>query len=83
VLDELPLERVVYVHAAGGEERDGVYHDTHAHALTAPVLDLLDELCARHRPPAVLLERDDRYPTDDELAAELAALRAVHERVRV
>jgi uncharacterized protein len=83
VLGELPLERVVYVHAAGGVERDGVYHDTHAHPLTAPVLDLLDALCARHRPPAVLLERDDRYPTDDELAAELAALRAVHSRVRV
>jgi uncharacterized protein (UPF0276 family) len=47
------------------------------------VLDLLDELCARHRPPAVLLERDDRYPTDEELAGELAALRAVHERVWV
>ncbi len=83
VLDELPLERVVYVHAAGGVERDGVYHDTHAHALTQPVLDLLEALCARHRPPAVLLERDDRYPPDDELAAELAALRAVHSRVRV
>ncbi|GLZ46258.1 hypothetical protein Acsp06_24430 [Actinomycetospora sp. NBRC 106375] len=82
VLDELPLERVVYVHAAGGVERDGVYHDTHAHPLTPPVLDLLDELCARRRPPAVLLERDDRYPPDDELAAELAALRSVHARVR-
>ncbi|MDD7940183.1 DUF692 domain-containing protein [Actinomycetospora lutea] len=80
VLDELPLERVVYVHAAGGVERDGVYHDTHAHPLTEPVLDLFARLCARHRPPAVLLERDDRYPPDDELAAELATLRAVHAR---
>ena len=53
VLDELPLERVVYVHAAGGVERDGVYHDTHAHPLTPEVLDLLEALCARHRPPAV------------------------------
>ena len=35
------------------------------------------ELCARHRPPAVLLERDDDYPPDAELAAELAAIRAV------
>jgi uncharacterized protein (UPF0276 family) len=81
VLDELPLERVVYVHAAGGITRDGVYHDTHAHPMGEPVLDVLAELCARHRPPAVLLERDDRYPPDDELAAELAALRRVHDRV--
>ena len=81
VLDELPLERVAYVHAAGGVERGGVYHDTHAHPLTAPVLDLLAALCARHRPPAVLLERDDRYPSDAELTAELAALRRVHDAV--
>ena len=39
--DDLPLERVAYVHAAGGlTAPDGLYHDTHAHLLTEPVLDL-------------------------------------------
>ena len=47
VLDELPLERVVYVHAAGGVERDGVYHDTHAHALTAAGARPARRSCAR------------------------------------
>jgi len=32
-LDSLPLELLAYVHVAGGEERQGHYHDTHAHAL--------------------------------------------------
>jgi uncharacterized protein (UPF0276 family) len=32
--------------------------------------------------PGVLLERDDAYPTDAELAAELAAIRAVVDGVR-
>ena len=76
-LATLPLERLAYVHVAGGVERDGLYHDTHAHALSDAVLDLLRSLCARVDPPGVLLERDDDYPSDQELAAELAAIRAV------
>ncbi|GLZ38961.1 DUF692 domain-containing protein [Actinokineospora sp. NBRC 105648] len=77
LLDGLPLERVAYVHVAGGVEIDGVYHDTHAHPVPREVLDLLAELCARTEPPGVLLERDDRYPADAVLADELAAIRAV------
>lgn len=76
LLDELPLERIAYVHVAGGVERDGLYHDTHAHPVPPEVFDLLGELRARTRPPGVLLERDDAYPTDEALAAELAAIRA-------
>ena len=79
-LDGIPWERLAYVHMAGGIERDGVYHDTHAHPVLPQVLDLLAELRRRTDPPGVLLERDDDYPTDTELAAELAALRATVER---
>ena len=46
-LDRLPLERIAYVHVAGGVERDGLYHDTHAHPTPPGVLDLVAELCAR------------------------------------
>ncbi|WP_461120217.1 MbnB/TglH/ChrH family RiPP precursor modification enzyme [Saccharothrix stipae] len=76
-LDEIPLERLAYVHVAGGEEHQGVYHDTHAHAVLPEVLDVLAQLRARVDPPGVLLERDDDYPANAELAAELAAIRAV------
>jgi hypothetical protein len=76
-LDEIPLERLAYVHVAGGIERDGLYHDTHAHPVLPEVLELLGELRSRVDPPGVLLERDDDYPTDTELAGELAAIRAV------
>lgn len=76
VLAELPLERLGYVHVAGGVEREGVWHDTHTHPVPAPVLDLLADLADRARLPGVLLERDGAYPTDAELAAELAAIRA-------
>jgi uncharacterized protein len=74
LLDRLPLERVAYVHVAGGTEHDGLYHDTHTAPTPEPVLALVRELCARHRPPAVMLERDGRYPPADRLRTELDAI---------
>ncbi|MFD8278196.1 DUF692 domain-containing protein [Streptomyces solisilvae] len=76
-LDELPTSAIAYVHVAGGVEKDGVWHDSHAHPVTQPVLDVLAELCARTAPPGVLLERDEDFPAAGELAGELAAIRAV------
>lgn len=75
-LDELPVEAIAYVHVAGGVEKDGVWHDTHAHPVTAPVLDVLAELRSRVAPPGVLLERDDDFPAAAGLAGELDAIRA-------
>ncbi|MGD9530472.1 DUF692 family multinuclear iron-containing protein [Pseudonocardia sp.] len=78
VLDALPLDRVAYVHVAGGAVRaDGLYHDTHTHPVPAPVLQLLRRL--RERLPAdapVLLERDGAYPAAAQLRAEFAAVAA-------
>jgi uncharacterized protein (UPF0276 family) len=117
LLDALPLERIAYVHVAGGVERDGLYHDTHAHPTPHAVLDLVAEVCARtavmdsaphaapgrpsgpeacapptatpqapearvrdrrprREPPGIMLERDDAYPPEAELAAELDAIAA-------
>ncbi|BBJ40322.1 UPF0276 protein [Streptomyces antimycoticus] len=76
-LDELPTSAIAYVHVAGGVEKDGVWHDSHAHPVTQPVLDVLAELCARTAPPGVLLERDEDFPAAGELAGELDAIRAV------
>ncbi|WP_189057887.1 DUF692 domain-containing protein [Longimycelium tulufanense] len=78
-LDTVPLEQLAYVHVAGGQDHQGLYHDTHAHPVPQPVLELLGELRHRVEPPGVLLERDDRYPADAELAAEIASIRAVVE----
>ncbi|MEU0302562.1 DUF692 domain-containing protein [Streptomyces sp. NPDC006175] len=75
-LDELPVEAIAYVHVAGGVEKDGVWHDTHAHPVTRPVLDVLGELRSRVDPPGVLLERDDDFPPAGELAGELTAIRS-------
>ncbi|MFF3859147.1 DUF692 family multinuclear iron-containing protein [Streptomyces sp. NPDC002209] len=77
VLDSIPLEALAYVHVAGGVERGGVWHDTHAHPVPPVVLDLLAQLRRRVEPAGVLLERDDDFPAEAELARELAAIRRV------
>ena len=79
-LAELPLEALAYVHVAGGFERDGVWHDSHAHPVPRPVLDILTDLASRVSPPGVLLERDENFPEPRELEWELRAIREAVEK---
>ncbi|MEU3413594.1 DUF692 domain-containing protein [Streptomyces sp. NPDC006658] len=74
-LAALPVEAIAYVHVAGGFERDGVWHDSHAHPVPRPVLGILTDLAARVAPPGVLLERDENFPGPAELERELASVR--------
>jgi hypothetical protein len=78
LLDRLPLERVAYVHVAGGAvDETGLYHDTHTAATPQPVLELIGELAARLAGgalPPLLLERDGHFPPAAELYAELDAI---------
>jgi uncharacterized protein (UPF0276 family) len=76
LLDALPLDRVAYVHVAGGAEQDGLYHDTHTDPIPPEVLDLITALCQRSCPPALMLERDGDYPPADALTLELHAIAA-------
>lgn len=76
VLDRMPLDRVAYVHVAGGAQHCGLYHDTHTDPVPPPVLALLERLVERGGAPAVMLERDGRYPPAAALTAELASIAA-------
>ncbi len=76
MLDKLPLERIAYVHIAGGAEDGGVYHDTHFHPVPQGVLDLLSEVASRVQLPGVMLERDDKMENPPAIAAELQAIEA-------
>ncbi|MGV9994784.1 DUF692 domain-containing protein [Streptomyces sp. NPDC003374] len=81
-LAELPLEAIAYVHVAGGFERDGVWHDSHAHPVPPPVLGILSDLASRVTPPGVLLERDENFPPPAELERELGLIRRAVEHGR-
>ena len=77
-LDRIPVHRVAYVHMAGGTiGKDGLYHDTHAHCIPGDVFALLKALCRREVPPGVMIERDDAFPADHVLHAELDAVAAM------
>ncbi|MFD9195801.1 DUF692 family multinuclear iron-containing protein [Streptomyces phaeochromogenes] len=82
-LDELPVEAIAYVHVAGGFEREGVWHDSHAHAVPPAVLAILSDLSSRVRPPGVLLERDENFPAPAELERELTAIRETVEKASI
>jgi hypothetical protein len=78
VLAAYPLDRVGMIHVAGGVWEDGFYFDTHAHAIPAPVLDLVGRVVAMHDVP-VMIERDADIAFDG-LARELDAIRALPTR---
>ncbi|MCE9671416.1 DUF692 domain-containing protein [Myxococcus stipitatus] len=75
VLDVVPRDRLAYVHVAGGIRHGALYHDTHAHPVPEGPLALLEALAARLGPVPVMLERDDHFPPEDVLLAELASMR--------
>jgi uncharacterized protein (UPF0276 family) len=80
LFDRLPLERLAYLHVAGGHDREGLYHDTHTDPVPIGVLSLLEELADRRPIPGVMLERDGRFPSQAVLDAELDAIAAAARR---
>jgi uncharacterized protein (UPF0276 family) len=84
-LDRMPLDRVAYVHVAGGfTDPEGVYWDTHAHDMTDEVLDLLTHVVELLGPagPPVLLERDSDIEPG-VVRTELSRVRRAVGRARV
>ena len=78
----MPPERVSYLHVAGHHrEADGVIVDTHGADVIDPVWALLGETYALLGPRPTLLERDFNIPPLPSLLAELAQIKAHHERI--
>jgi hypothetical protein len=78
-LAAIPLERVVQVHLAGGEESPDALLDTHSAPVPDEVFALLRHLVERApNLRAVLIERDSDFPDDfQELAGDLAGAREI------
>ncbi|GAA0564913.1 HvfB family MNIO-type RiPP peptide maturase [Chitinophaga japonensis] len=78
-IDQLPLERVSYIHMAGHEQvSEDLIIDTHGEAIIDPVYDLFAYTMQQlgHDVP-VLLERDFNIPALDELQQEMDRLQAI------
>jgi uncharacterized protein (UPF0276 family) len=65
-IEGLPAERIVQVHLAGSERRDGRWVDTHSQSVEEhpQVWDLLEHLLRRAPVKAILVERDQNFPAD-------------------
>ncbi|MFA6557585.1 MAG: DUF692 family multinuclear iron-containing protein, partial [Candidatus Obscuribacterales bacterium] len=81
-IDRLPLDRTVQIHVAGHGYGDELLIDTHGAAVIEPVFELLEYVLKRTEVKAVMLERDQNYPTFSEILSELAQIRAIVERVQ-
>ncbi len=80
ILAQLPLERVVQLHFAGGFWHDGILIDSHSHPTPADVWDLMDVVLARAPVKGVILERDEDLPPFKDILAELERARAIGRR---
>ena len=76
-LKKLPLDRLAYVHVAGGTRKHKFYHDTHAHAIIDDVYSLLQTFKGMKNLPKVMLERDDNFPSETELYQELDRIKNI------
>lgn len=74
-LKSMPLDRVAYVHVAGGYEHGGEYHDTHDQPVGETTRELLKIAAEENGVPAFCLERDGNWPSATELVTEMEALR--------
>jgi uncharacterized protein (UPF0276 family) len=77
-LDQLPLDRVVQIHLAGGYYHRGILLDTHSHPVPADVFEMLAHVAPRlSNLKGVLIERDQEFPPIEELLGELDRVRDV------
>jgi uncharacterized protein (UPF0276 family) len=80
-LDGIPADRVGQLHLAGHSDRGAYLLDTHDAEVPDPVWDLARETLRRTGPVSTLVERDDRIPPLDRLAAESARAAALEAEV--
>ncbi|MEQ9317684.1 MAG: DUF692 family protein [Polyangiaceae bacterium] len=77
-LEAMDAARVVEIHLAGGKSWDGLWIDSHDHAVEVDALALLRQVLPRATNlRAIIVERDDRLPELSCLLEEVAAVRAV------
>jgi uncharacterized protein len=81
-LDELPVDRVVQVHLAGGYWRDGVLIDGHSNPVPEEVWELYTQLCDQTDIKGALLEHDQDFPSIDSLLEQVWRARTILEHSR-
>lgn len=83
-MSEIPLDRAWAIHLAGGYyDKDHFLEDAHSSPVPPPVWEMLNWVCQRHIPPAVIVERTSDYPGVKEIMAEVERARSIMEVNRI
>jgi uncharacterized protein (UPF0276 family) len=79
-VDALPLERVIQIHLAGGEESEGLRLDTHSSCSPEDVWSLFEHVVPRCPVRGVNFEMGSRFPVFSRLLDELSRARDILRR---
>ncbi|MCX4394178.1 MULTISPECIES: DUF692 family multinuclear iron-containing protein [unclassified Streptomyces] len=78
-LSQLPLERVVHIHLAGGVTTStGKLIDSHSESIAEGIWDLARNTAELCNPRTVIVERDQNFPDADVLLEEVATARSIY-----
>lgn len=81
-LAEIPLERVVQLHFAGGYWEGEKLIDGHSHPTPEAVWKIMEEVQALCNLKGIILERDENLPLFQELSAEVERARKIFRRAK-
>lgn len=76
-LSNIPAERVVEIHIAGGSFKHGMLVDTHANPVSVEVWKLFDEVCRRIPFNGVIIERDSNLSKLEDLIDEVNIAKSI------
>jgi uncharacterized protein (UPF0276 family) len=76
-IDSIPTERVAQFHLAGHTEAETHKIDTHDQPICEGVWALYERACRRFGAVSTMIERDDNFPSFDELLSELDRARSI------
>jgi uncharacterized protein (UPF0276 family) len=74
-LTEINPTLITQLHIVGYGTEDGRWKDNHTEPIQDEIFELLDELVQRANVQAIIIERDDEFPSTDIIAHELCRLR--------
>ena len=77
-IEQLPLERVAYIHMAGHEQVEpDLIIDTHGQPIIDPVYELFEWTIQKMDPVPVLLERDYHFEDLEQIQGELTRIKSI------
>ena len=76
-MEKMPINRIAYIHLAGGEQEDDIILDTHGAPVWREVWDAFKKFTQKHGAKPTIIERDKNIPEFSELLKEFYYLKDI------